>query len=626
MVRSGTIFLVLMTMTYTMSLSAQQRQVKPVMDLRYGQALYHFYQEQYFSSITDLMVANELAPITKQGVDPELLMGGLYLYYGLHDNARKIFDNLIAQHTDTETRDRAWFNIGRMQYQAHLFDLAKISLLKVGDTLTDNREAERNNMLANIHLREKDFPLAMKRLQSLAQHPDWEVYARYNMGIALIKTGDAKQGREVLNQISDLDSSIPEFKALRDKTNIALGYAHIRENQPDIAIKYFSKVRLHGPLSAKALLGSGWAWQQKKMLEKALIPWLELRTRPVIDTAVQESLLAIPYTLESMKKYRLAMNHYRYAVAHYDKELKNLKRVINNIRNGKFVEILRPAMITEHTLASEYHKKVPAEISVPYLHHLLESIDFQQAHRNYLDLIYLQKNLREWKRQFPAYDLMLKERKKHFRQQEKNSRDGLLLKQLSVLRQKRDQLATRILKIKQRQDFIALASEDEKDILASLKKAGKLLEQLQQREDVSEEMEKYRLYNGLMIWQLANDYTPRIWKVQSQLNQLDKALKISKKRLQSLQQTRKSAPQSFDGYQQKIRKKAETLNTLLKKTESILRKQEQHIVQHALEAFQKRYQQIHHYQVRARYSLARLHDRMTQPEPANIKAPRGVQP
>lgn len=55
---------------------AVERNPQPINDLRYGEALYHFYQEQYFTSITNLMVAKHRKPIVNQEADPELLLGG----------------------------------------------------------------------------------------------------------------------------------------------------------------------------------------------------------------------------------------------------------------------------------------------------------------------------------------------------------------------------------------------------------------------------------------------------------------------------------------------------------------------------------------------------------------------
>ena len=173
---------------------ALEREPQQINDLRYGEALYHFYQEQYFTSITNLMVAKHRKPITNQDVDPELLLGGLYLYYGLHQNASNIFSDLIENNTAEEIQDRAWFNIGKMRYKDQLFAKSNQALVKVKDTLSAEREAERHNLLANTYLKQKDFSAAYEAIKKLDAHQDWQVYAKYNMGITLIKSGDNMEG------------------------------------------------------------------------------------------------------------------------------------------------------------------------------------------------------------------------------------------------------------------------------------------------------------------------------------------------------------------------------------------------------------------------------------------------
>ena len=116
---------------------AAEREPQQINDLRFGEALYNFYQEQYFTSITNLMVAKHRKPITSQEVDPELLLGGLYLYYGLHQSANDIFSGLIENNTSDKIQDRAWFNIGKMQYRGQLYSEANQTLVKVKDSLSD---------------------------------------------------------------------------------------------------------------------------------------------------------------------------------------------------------------------------------------------------------------------------------------------------------------------------------------------------------------------------------------------------------------------------------------------------------------------------------------------------------
>ena len=47
--------------------------------------------------------------------------------------------------------------------------------------------------------------------------------------------------------------------ALRDRANLALGFAYLQANQPDKARVPLERVRLNGAYSNKALLGLGWA-------------------------------------------------------------------------------------------------------------------------------------------------------------------------------------------------------------------------------------------------------------------------------------------------------------------------------------------------------------------------------
>ena len=593
------------------------RKPTQINDLRYGQALFHFYQEQYFSSITDLMVAKQRSPITKQNIDPELLLGGLYLYYGLHQNASTIFSDLIKNNASQEIQDRAWFNIGKMNYQGKLYSEANESLNKVKDTLSVEREAERNNMLANTYLNKKDFPNAYEALKKLKTHKDWEVYAQYNMGIALIKSGKSKEGTQLLHEISSLKTDDDELKALRDKTNVAIGYAHIRNKKPQVSTKYLEKVRLKGPLSAKALLGIGWAYYQQGQLEKALVPWMELRDWPVVDTAVQESLLAIPYTLEQVGKNQLAFKHYNYAIENYKKELGSINNLLSSVKAGELLFALKPAMVTENILAPEYKNILPKSISVPYLHHLLNSVDFQQVHKNYLDLIFLRKNLIKWKKQLPAYSLMLKERRNYYEKQKRTTSNNARLKTINILNKKRDLLANQVAKIKQQHDIYALVTEDEKDILSSLDRIKSSLKHLEKKEDFSEEREKYNLLQGLVLWDISTDYAPRYWKVKNELNQVNTQLEITGQRLQSLKKSNITAPHAFSGFDKRISGKKEKLDALLKRVTQILAFQEKQIENQALTSLQQRYHQIENYHVRARYSLARLYDRLTLPENAN---------
>ncbi|MCG6885798.1 MAG: hypothetical protein LJE74_01155, partial [Proteobacteria bacterium] len=97
---SNSIFLNLVTaLLLVMSPVLADEKEVVVKDLSYGVALYNFYQDKYFSAINELLVARETRPGTRQLDDNELLLGSLYLSYGLQQEADRIFKVLVDEKT-----------------------------------------------------------------------------------------------------------------------------------------------------------------------------------------------------------------------------------------------------------------------------------------------------------------------------------------------------------------------------------------------------------------------------------------------------------------------------------------------------------------------------------------------
>ena len=102
----------------------------------------------------------------------------------------------------------------------------------------------------------------------------------------------------------------PELAALRDRANLALGFAYLQANEPARARPALERVRLDGPYSNKALLGIGWADAALGDYQGALTPWLELRERNLLDAAVQESYLAVPYAFAKLNANAQSAEYY----------------------------------------------------------------------------------------------------------------------------------------------------------------------------------------------------------------------------------------------------------------------------------------------------------------------------
>ena len=73
---------------------------KPVQAPHYGDTLFHFYQDRYFSAITGLMVSQHFGRVAPHDDEAEVLRGGMLLSYGLHQRAAEVFAQLIERQAE----------------------------------------------------------------------------------------------------------------------------------------------------------------------------------------------------------------------------------------------------------------------------------------------------------------------------------------------------------------------------------------------------------------------------------------------------------------------------------------------------------------------------------------------
>ena len=76
----------------------------PVEDLHYGEVLFYFYSEDYFSAIVHLLAADASQRLSRSETESQVLLGGLYLSYGLHDEADRIFHSVLDEAADPGVR------------------------------------------------------------------------------------------------------------------------------------------------------------------------------------------------------------------------------------------------------------------------------------------------------------------------------------------------------------------------------------------------------------------------------------------------------------------------------------------------------------------------------------------
>ncbi|MGI9219503.1 MAG: tetratricopeptide repeat protein, partial [Woeseiaceae bacterium] len=270
-------------------------------DPQYGEVLFYFYQEEYFPAIVRLLSAKQQVQLTDHIEQADLLLGGMFLSYGHHLEAASIFERLLEDNTRPEVRDRTWFFLAKIWKQRGYLDKAEMALAQLSGELPDDMLREARMLQAQILIDSGRYGEAVAQLARWRGRSEWSRYAQFNLGVALVRNGDVETASGILNELGSMNPYNEETAALRDKANLALGYSLLQDGRPAAAKAPLQRVRLEGPFSNKALLGVGWADAELNNYERALVPWMELRGRDLLDPAVQEAMLAIPYGLSELE-------------------------------------------------------------------------------------------------------------------------------------------------------------------------------------------------------------------------------------------------------------------------------------------------------------------------------------
>ncbi len=603
-----------------------------VQDLAYGEVLFHFFQGDDFAALTRLQVALQRAALPHHREEAELLEGGLLLSYGLLDEAQSRFERLLHARRDPVLRNRVWLHLARLQLRREDTAAAAAALAQVDTALlSPERQDEFRLLQARVFMDQGDLQRARPLLAAVTHSPVLAAYARFNLAVALERSGDREAARALLAELGATGPGAgedgEEILALRDRALLALGYLNLRERRPQAARRHLLRVRLDGLEAAPALLGLGWAEFAAGELQRALVPWSELRRRSVTEPAVQEVLLAIPYALTEAGAYAQAARYYEQAAESFAAERRRLTALAERIRDRGAGRLLLPPGRDDwnHDGVAARGRAwaspaPPAETADRELLALLAGESFQAVLENLRELGFLLRDLERWHRNLQAFRDMLDLRRRAYAQRLPRIEAAQARLDLGAARRQRDAFAARLAGITQAEDSLALADGEALRQLDRLAKVQALLErhagQKGSGEGSGEESgeklaplrEKHRLLAGVLHWRLAQAYKPRLWALRKELRALNQALERAQDSRAALERARRAAPQGFAGFAARIDALEETLAHLQARARQTLAAHEDHLQRRLLQVLEARDQRLRAFEAQARFGLARLYD------------------
>jgi hypothetical protein len=584
--------------------------VTRIRDLHYGDVLFHFYQGENFEALTRLTAFDSWGRLPGHQAEAQLLLGGLYLELGLHNEAGQRFEQLLGLEIPAGVRNRAWFYLAKIWYVRGYLDRAEAALLRIDGRLPGALEPERMHLRANVLMRQERFAEAARLLNGWDGPADWAAYARFNLGVAFVRDGQLEQAVPFLTQVGTLDTRRNELLALRDRANLALGFAWLQAEQPAKAKESLQRVRLNGPFSSRALLGAGWADAQLGDFRSALTPWLELRDRNLLDAAVQESFLAVPFAFAKLDATSQAVDYYESAVQSFEAESGQIDVAIDRIRSGTMLESIVEREATGGSYGWFWQlKDLPTAPETRYLYTVLAGHDFQEGLKNYRDLAYLDRTLTRWSDSFDAYGSMIDTRERAFSERLPRADNLLAEDGVGRLAQRRNELESRIGQIARDADFAALGTAEQRDQWQRILLAEEALLLEPPGAERDEAAARLRLVKGVLYWNLAASFRGRMFEQRRELRDLDALLRDTQNRWERLATARASVPANTGEFGQRLAAAGEKLGALRERLVATRGKQNELLAALAVRELAQQKERLNTYQLQARFALATIYDR-----------------
>ncbi|MGA8708194.1 MAG: hypothetical protein WB646_14535 [Steroidobacteraceae bacterium] len=580
-----------------------------VQDLHYGEVLFQFYSGEEFQALTELEAFTQWQRMPHHAHDADLLAGGLYLELGMHNEAGVRFERLLTDDVPVGVRNHAWFYLAKIWYERGYYDRAEQAVAHIQGQLPEDLEAQRVHLLVNALMRQQRYDDAIALLRGYHGSSVWMAYAGFNLGVALVRANRLAEADPILTRVGTLTSGSDELLNLRDKANLALGFAYLQADQPAPARIALERVRLSGPYSSRALLGAGWARAALGDYRGALAPWLELRKRNLLDAAVQESYLAVPYAYGKLNAGEQAAENYESALSSYADESDQIDGAIAHIRDGHMLDDLLGEDKDARYGWYWQLKALPDSPQSRYLYSILADNDFQSGLKNYRDLAYMAGTLRTWDSSMEAFAAMIDTRQRAYAEHLPQAEALLGANGLGKMRESRAAVGAELEAVITGHDVAALGTPEEREQWSRATGLGDQLSAMPAGLERDESRDKLRLIQGVLYWRLDADFNARAYREQRALREVDAGLEELQNRWTRLEQARGTVLANTQDFSARIAALAARVKDMRQRLAQASDQQNQYLESVAEAELTEQKQRLDAYALQARFALADIYDR-----------------
>ncbi|MBB5211531.1 tetratricopeptide repeat protein [Microbulbifer hydrolyticus] len=590
-------------------------------DMRYGAALYHYFQGNTFDALSTLMVSDLRGGIAHHADNADLIRGGISLAFGLERQAATLFEKQLHktagktnQQRIARFREIAWLKLAELNYRHQNWDTAATQLHKSG-------AIHQSTLTLNLSIRSGDLAQA-QQLLAMADLPLAEqVLGHSNLAAALARqqqlpaaAAEYRRAAALVEQQLDADE---ELRILRDKARIGAGYALALHGDFTGAAREFRGVRLDTPWSGDALLGLGWVSVNGGHHQQAVDALGYLINKNPLSPQVQEALLALPYSYEELARPKLALQSYLHAEQQYQQALGDLEALQQASTHLQFPLPAEDGPLDLQRYGWLEDAETPALIrnNQHYLLQMMQSDRLQLQLSELRDLHQLSRVLERWQQRLPEFHNLIDEREQRriaFVQQHDSAQYD---QQVQIAERELERLKTSLARIEADRDGLAMlsaAGSEESEYLDILRGAEARYQRLGKAGKTSKYQQQILARaRGILQWQAADQYHENLWQKRKAIDTLEKQLTEAARRQRNVARIAAEAPQLnlLAGGVDEAGQRLAQQHTAVERASAAIQNQIRQDLQAALSAAQQRVAQ---YMAHTRLAIARIQDAAMQ--------------
>lgn len=376
--------------------------------LNFGEIINDFYADRQFAAIVKLLINQKSDLFNEHTEYAELMLGELYVNFGLPQQAEVIFNRLLKKDILAQLRAETWLQKAGLHYRRGEIQAAEQILTgNQMNTLSVEKSAQRHLMLANIYIGQGNFSGALTSLYAIPTGTLEGAYATYNMGVAMVRADHVADGLKILGGVVNLAAGDEEINSLKDRAALAIGLTELQHKNYEAARQALLTVRADGPYSNEALLALGLSNFQRGDARRAIPLWLELSRRDSRHQSVQEALMLAPRAFEEVGGNTQALAGYTQAAAAYRNELQRIEQSIRNVSDRNWLERVKRydkegASNPDPMARYSYHIAEDGP-EMAYLYRLFASHAFAEEFRVYMELDRILVQLLNWQEALPVF-------------------------------------------------------------------------------------------------------------------------------------------------------------------------------------------------------------------------------